>query len=95
MTIKAISTVGASLLLLRLVGGAVAAQTSQGTLKVLYNFKLQGTPTALVEVSPGAFMGVTGTSPGLFTITSGGVYQFLYTFPPSQQGIAVHGLTPP
>jgi hypothetical protein len=62
---------------------------------VLYSFKAQGgTPLALVEVSPLTFMGITGTSPGLFSITSPGAYQFFYTFPPSNQGIVAHGLAP-
>ena len=71
------------------------AQSQQATLKVLYTFKAQGgTPTALVEVSPGTFWGVSGTSPGLFSITSAGTYQFFYMFPPNQQGIVALGLTP-
>jgi hypothetical protein len=78
------------------VASRLAAQTpsSQPTLKVLYTFKaLGGSPTAIVEVSPGNFLGTTATSPGLFSITSGGNYQFFYTFPPNSSGLEVIGLT--
>ena len=89
----------ASVCLLSALGAAdrLVAQipSSQPTLKVLYTFKaLGGTPTAIVEVSPGTFFGTTATSPGLFSITSGGNYQFFYTFPPNSSGLAVIGLTP-
>ena len=67
---------------------------TNATLKLLYTFKAQGgTPTALVEVSPGAFLGTTATSPGLFSITSAGAYNFFYTFPPDPEGTGVVGLT--
>ncbi|MGA2593363.1 MAG: choice-of-anchor tandem repeat GloVer-containing protein [Bryobacteraceae bacterium] len=89
----------ASACLLSTLGAAdrLAAQvpSSQPTLKVLYTFKaLGGTPTAIVEVSPGTFLGTTATSPGLFSITIGGNYQFFYTFPPNSSGLSVIGLTP-
>jgi uncharacterized repeat protein (TIGR03803 family) len=79
------------------VANRMAAQgpNSQPTLKVLYTFKaLGGTPTAIVEVSPRTFMGTTATSPGLFSITSTGDYQFFYTFPPDPSGTTVSGMTP-
>ncbi len=70
-------------------------QSSQATLKVLYTFKaVGGTPTALVEVSPGTFLGVSGTSPGLFSITSAGAYHYFYAFPPDPQDTVATGLTP-
>jgi uncharacterized repeat protein (TIGR03803 family) len=79
------------------VAARLAAQTpsSQPTLKVLYTFKaLGGSPTAIVEVSRGNFLGITSTSPGLFSITSTGNYQFFYTFPPETSGLGALGLTP-
>jgi len=70
-------------------------QSPQATLKVLYTFKaVGGTPTALVELNPGTFLGVSGTSPGLFSITSAGAYHYFYAFPPDQQGTVATGLTP-
>jgi uncharacterized repeat protein (TIGR03803 family) len=70
-------------------------QSPPATLKVLYTFKAQGgTPTALAEVSRGTFLGVSGTSPGLFSITSSGAYNYFYAFPANQQGIVAGGLTP-
>lgn len=70
-------------------------QSSQPTLKVLYTFKAAGgTPTAIVEVSRGLFMGITATSPGLFSITSGGDYHFFYIFPPERSGLGALGLAP-
>jgi hypothetical protein len=70
-------------------------QSPPPTLKVLYTFKaLGGTPTALVEVAPGAFLGISATSTGLFSITSNGNYNFVYTFPPNSQGTIALGLTP-
>ena len=79
------------------VAARLAAQIpgSQPTLKVLYTFKaLGGSPTAIVEVSRGNFLGITSTSPGLFSITSTGNYQFFYTFPPETSGLGALGLTP-
>lgn len=71
------------------------APPSQATLKVIYTFKAQGgTPTALVEITPGSFLGITATSPGLFSITSGGTYKFFYMFPAQRQSIGAIGLTP-
>jgi hypothetical protein len=82
--------------LLFLASAATAQQqSSQPTLKVLYTFKAQGgTPTAIVEVSPGVFLGTTATSPGLFSITANGTYKFFYAFPPDAQGTSLAGLTP-
>jgi uncharacterized repeat protein (TIGR03803 family) len=74
--------------------GVLKAQSPQPTLKVLYTFKAQGgTPTALVEVIAGTFLGVSGTSPGLFSITSSGTYNYFYVFPINQGGIVATGLT--
>jgi uncharacterized repeat protein (TIGR03803 family) len=85
--------VGASIWLLCALG--MEGQSPPPTLKVLYTFKaLGGTPTALVEVTPGAFLGISATSTGLFSITSSGNYKFFYTFPPDPQGTTVVGLTP-
>jgi uncharacterized repeat protein (TIGR03803 family) len=84
------------LCLLFLASAATAQQqSSQPTLKVLYTFKAQGgTPTAIVEVSPGVFLGITATTAGLFSITKEGAYKFFYTFPPNPQGVGAIGLTP-
>ena len=89
----------ASVCLLSTLGAAdrLVAQSpsSQPTLKVLYTFKaLGGTPTAIVEVSRGNFLGITATSPGLFSIASTGNYQFFYTFPPPPLSVGALGLTP-
>ena len=75
-------------------GLAATAQTPP-TLKVLYTFsRVGGTPTAFTEVSPGKFLGIIATSPGLFSITSDRTYDSLYYFPPNPSGITALGLAP-
>ena len=74
---------------------ALTAQppTQPPTVNVLYTFRTFGTPTAIVEVSPGRFQGLIVTPPGIFSITAAGKYQNLYTFP-SDSSIGPIGLTP-
>jgi hypothetical protein len=71
------------------------APASAPTLKVLYTFEAEGgASTGLVEVQPGRFFGVADISPGVFSVTSSGNYQYLYAFPTLSSGLAVFGLTP-
>jgi hypothetical protein len=73
---------------------ALAAQSQQITLKVLYTFKTFGTPAAIVEVAPGRFRGLIDTPPAIFSITADGQYDNLYYFPSSAGSISAIGITP-
>jgi uncharacterized repeat protein (TIGR03803 family) len=85
------SSIGIALL----VSGLAATAQTPPTLKVLYTFsRVGGTPTAFTEVSPGKFLGIIATSPGLFSITSDRTYDSLYYFPPNPSGITALGLAP-
>ena len=73
---------------------ALTAQATGPTLKLLYVGGSKGAvPTAIVEVSPGKFLGLMEISPGIFSITADGNYQNLYYFP-SDSSIGPIGLTP-
>src|ERR1017187_2763867 len=63
-----------------MVAVMLPAQPSQPTIKLIYTFRTLGIPTAIVEVSPGKFLGLIVTPPGIFSITSDGSYVNLYTF---------------
>jgi hypothetical protein len=65
------------------------------TYKVLYTFQAAGgTPTDIVEVQRGKFLGVVATGQGLFSITPRGNYQYMYGVPVMNSGLAVMVLTP-
>src|ERR1035441_6238871 len=71
-----------SILALLLAGTGGSAQAQQATFKLIYTFQqVGGTPLSIMESSPGNFMGVIGTSPGIFTVNSGGNLKVLYYFP--------------
>jgi hypothetical protein len=77
------------------LASTVAAAETSPTFKVLYTFeRVGGTPTAIIEVSPGNFMGVIETSPGVFSISSEGKFGNIYYFPTNTSGLDVLGLTP-
>ena len=78
-----------------LVASVLPAQVpaSGPTFKLLQTFKTEGDAWALVEVQPGRFFGYVSISPGIFSITSSGNYQYFYGFP-LQTGLGVLGLTP-
>jgi len=77
-----------------MVAVMLPAQPSQPTIKLIYTFRTFGIPTAIVEVSPGKFLGLIVTPPGIFSITSDGSYVNLYTFPSNPSSIGAIGLTP-
>jgi hypothetical protein len=68
------------------------------TFQVIYDFtipgSLTGTPTYIVEVSPGMFMGTAANGPEVFSITSDGTYNNIYVFPTIPSGFDVFGLAP-
>jgi len=67
-------------LLLPATGGS--AQAQDPTFQLLYTFQqVGGTPVSIMEASPGNFLGVTGTSPLVFAVSSAGSYKALYNFP--------------
>lgn len=68
------------LALATLAGGAAHAQ--QPRFKLLYTFqRVGGTLLSILESSPGNFMGVIGTSPGIFAVNGAGNLKVLYYFP--------------
>lgn len=72
---------------------AAVAQTKPAfTLQYTFQ-RIGGTPTAFTEVSPGNFLGVMETSPGIFAITNEGALGSLYYFPSNPSGVSVIGLT--
>jgi len=77
---------------------AQSAGAAGVTFKVVYNFggpgNLTATPTSIVEVSPGKFMGTGSNGAELFSITSDGVYNNIYVFPQIPSGLTAWGLTP-
>jgi uncharacterized repeat protein (TIGR03803 family) len=77
-----------------LAGALTAIAQNPPTLKVLYTFRLTGTPGGIAEVSPGQFLGLVETGAGIFSITSDGIYNDLYDFPATPSGIGSIGLTP-
>jgi hypothetical protein len=75
--------------------GSLRAQTpTSPTFKLLYTFKTAGGAFDVVEVQPGRFFGLTNVSPGIFSFTSAGSYQYFYGFPTLRSGLGLHGLTP-
>jgi hypothetical protein len=76
-------------------GTGVDAQTPT-TPQVLFTFNgpgVYGTPSAIVEVSPGNFMGIASNGGAqIFSITSAGSFQSTYVF--AGNGLAASGLTP-
>ena len=80
---------------LSLAPGSLQAQApASPTFKLLYTFKTAGSAIDVVEVQPGRFFGLTNVSPGIFSFTSAGNYQYFYEFPTQQSGLAAFGLTP-
>jgi uncharacterized repeat protein (TIGR03803 family) len=92
MTTKTLPTV-LRLAVFPAIALAAVAQTPT-TLKVLYTFRLTGAPAAIAEMSPGQFLGIVVTGAGIFSITSGGTYNNVYSFPSTPSGIGPIGLTP-
>jgi hypothetical protein len=88
------ASVGVLTALLSVAPLSAQSPAQQPTLKVLYTFRDFGTPNGIVEASPGKFLGMLDTPPGVFSITSGGSYQNVYSFPPNGSGIFAIGLTP-
>ncbi len=85
--IRALATLG---------GTGVFAQTPK-TPQVLYTFNgpdVDGTPTFFAELTPGNFMGIVANGAQLFSVTSTGGYQGIYTFPSIPSGIGAIGLAP-
>jgi len=75
-----------------------SAGAANVTFNVIYDFNtpgsLTGTPTYIVEVSPGKFMGTAANGAEIFSVTSDGTYNNIYVFPPVSSGFSVFGLTP-
>lgn len=75
---------------------ANCAGAADVTFKVIRSFDSPGsstdTPTYIVEVSPGKFMGTAGNGAEVFTVTADGAYNNIYVFPTN--GFSVFGLTP-
>src|ERR1035441_1264295 len=67
---------------------------AQPIMRRLFEFQTTGVPTFFEEASPGKFLGVASITPLIFSITSGGSYKILYTFPPTSGGTVVASLFP-
>jgi uncharacterized repeat protein (TIGR03803 family) len=77
---------------------AQSAGAADVTFNVVYSFggpgNLTATPTSIVEVSPGKFMGTGSNGAELFSISSDGAYNNIYVFPQISSGLTAWGLTP-
>ena len=80
-----------------ILGAGAFGQTPKTTPQVLFTFNgpdIDGTPTFFVEVSPGNFMGIVANGAQIFSITSTGAYQGIYTFPYLGGGLGAIGFAP-
>src|ERR1017187_5383431 len=77
-----------------ILGAGAFGQTPKTTPQVLFTFNgpdVDGTPTFFVEASPGNFMGIVANGAQIFSITSTGAYQGIYTFPYLGGGLGAIG----
>ncbi len=80
-----------------ILGSGAFGQIANTKPQVLFTFigpDIDSTPTFFVEVRPGSFMGIVANGAQIFSITSTGTYQGIYTFPELGGGLGAEGFAP-